>query len=47
MQAWQVFGAGLENLGREGQPVEIEVPRPGPRELLARVDAASLRFGDV
>ena len=47
MKAWQVFGAGLENLGREGQPVEIEVPRPGPRELLARVDAASLCFSDV
>ncbi len=47
MQAWQVFGAGLENLGREGQPVEVEVPQPGPRELLARVDAASLCFSDV
>ncbi len=47
MKAWQVFGAGLENFGRDEQPVEIEVPQPGPRELLARVDAAGLCFSDV
>ncbi len=47
MQAWQVFGAGLENFGRDEQPVEVEVPQPGSRELLARVDAASLCFSDV
>jgi len=47
MKAWQVFGAGLENFGRGEQPVEIEVPQPSSRELLARVDAASLCFSDV
>ncbi len=47
MKAWQVFGAGLENFGCDEQPVEIEVPQPGPRELLARVDAAGLCFSDV
>jgi len=47
MKAWQVFGAGLENFGCNEQPVEIEVPQPGPRELLARVDAAGLCFSDV
>jgi len=47
MKAWQVFGAGLENFGRDEQPVGVEVPQPGPRELLARVDAAGLCFSDV
>ena len=47
MKAWRMFGAGLENLGREGQPVVIPVPEPGASELLARVDAAGLCFSDV
>ncbi|MCK4324685.1 MAG: alcohol dehydrogenase catalytic domain-containing protein, partial [Armatimonadetes bacterium] len=47
MKAWQVFGAGLENFGRDKQPVEVQVPQPSSRELLARVDAASLCFSDV
>ncbi len=47
MKAWQVFGAGLESFGRDEQPVEVEVPQPTSRELLARVDAASLCFSDV
>lgn len=45
--AWQVFGAGLENVGREGRPIEVPVPQPGPDELLARVDAAGICFSDI
>ncbi len=47
MKAWPVFGVGMENLGRDGQPLVIPVPEPGPNELLARVDAAGLCFSDV
>ncbi len=47
MLAWQVFGKGLENVGKDGQPVVIPVPHPGPRELLVRVDAAGLCFSDI
>ncbi len=47
MLAWQVFGRGLENVGRDGRPVRIPVPRPQFDELLARVDAAGLCFSDI
>lgn len=47
MWAWQVFGKGLENVGKDGRAVQIPVPQPGPRQLLARVDAAGLCFSDI
>jgi len=47
MLAWQVFGRGLENVGRDGRPLRIPVPRPQSNELLARVDAAGLCFSDI
>jgi L-sorbose 1-phosphate reductase len=47
MLAWPLYGAGLENLGREGRPVTWPVPRPKPDELLARVDAVGLCYSDV
>ncbi len=47
MLGWQVFGSGMENLGREGKPVEIPVYEVGPDQLLARVDAAGLCFSDI
>jgi threonine dehydrogenase-like Zn-dependent dehydrogenase len=45
--AWQLHAAGLENLGRGGQPDLIPLPRPGPDELLARIDAVGLCFSDI
>jgi threonine dehydrogenase-like Zn-dependent dehydrogenase len=45
--AWHVYGAGLENVGRDGQPVEIPVARPRSDQLLARVDAAGICFSDL
>lgn len=47
MLAWQMYGAGLENFGRNGRPAELRVPQYGPRELLARVDAIGICFSDV
>jgi len=44
---WQMYGAGLENFGRNGKPVELPMPEIGPRELLARVDAIGICFSDV
>lgn len=46
-RAWQVFGPGLENFGRNGQPVEIPMYEVGPDQILARVDAAGLCFSDI
>lgn len=45
--AWQVFGSGLENVGIDGKPVEIDTYPVGPDQILARVDAAGLCFSDV
>ena len=45
--AWQMYGAGLENFGRNGKPAELPMPEFGPRELLARTDAIGVCFSDV
>ena len=47
MQAWQVYGAGMENVGRDGHPESIPVPEPGPGEILVRIDANGLCFSDI
>ena len=44
---WPLFGAGLENLGKEGQPIEVSLPAYGPDELLIRHDACGLCFSDT
>jgi threonine dehydrogenase-like Zn-dependent dehydrogenase len=44
---WPLYGAGFENLGRDGRPIEIPMPRHGSDELLVRHDACGLCFSDV
>ena len=44
---WPLYGAGLENLGRDGQPIERPLPQYGPDELLVRHDACGLCFSDI
>ena len=44
---WPLYGAGLENLGQAGQPVEAPMPPFGPDELLVRHDACGLCFSDI
>ncbi|MHB0857942.1 MAG: alcohol dehydrogenase catalytic domain-containing protein [Anaerolineae bacterium] len=44
---WPLYGAGLENLGLDGQPIEVETPQPGPDQLLVRHDAVGLCFSDT
>ncbi len=44
---WPLYGTGLENLGKDGRPVEWDMPEIGPDELLARVDACGLCFSDI
>ncbi|MFQ5809442.1 MAG: alcohol dehydrogenase catalytic domain-containing protein [Armatimonadota bacterium] len=47
MLAWELYGSGFENLGRDDEPAAIPVPEPAADELLARVDACGLCFSDV
>jgi threonine dehydrogenase-like Zn-dependent dehydrogenase len=44
---WPLYGAGFENLGRNGQPIKVNVPTPGPDELLVRHDACGICFSDI
>ncbi|BCW89613.1 Alcohol dehydrogenase [Alphaproteobacteria bacterium SO-S41] len=43
MKAFQLDALGIENLN----PVERDVPRPGPGEVLLRMKAASLNYRDL
>ncbi len=45
--SWDLFGAGLEHLGRNGKPVKRPLRPPEPDELLLRVDALGLCFSDT
>jgi threonine dehydrogenase-like Zn-dependent dehydrogenase len=47
MLRWHLYGAGLDSLGKEGQPETVEVPEMGPHELLVRQDACGLCFSDT
>jgi threonine dehydrogenase-like Zn-dependent dehydrogenase len=44
---WPLYGAGLDNLGQEGRPIEVPIPEYGPDELLVRHDAVGLCFSDI
>jgi threonine dehydrogenase-like Zn-dependent dehydrogenase len=44
---WPLYGAGLENLGKDGQPITVPMPAFGPDELLIRHDACGLCFSDI
>ncbi len=46
-RAWQVFGAGLENVGRDGKPVTVPMRPPADNEVLLRVDALGLCLSDM
>ena len=44
---WPLYGAGLENLGDDAQPIEVPMPEYGEDELLVRHDATGLCFSDI
>ena len=46
-RAWNIYGAGLDNFGRDGQPEEFPVPEPGDDQLLVRIDSVGMCFSDV
>lgn len=45
--AWNMYGSGLENIGRRGEAEEFPVPQPGPNQLLVRIDSVGMCFSDV
>jgi D-arabinose 1-dehydrogenase-like Zn-dependent alcohol dehydrogenase len=44
---WPLYGAGFENLGRDGKMIEVPLPEYGPDELLVRHDAVGICFSDI
>ncbi|GBC92292.1 Sorbitol dehydrogenase [bacterium HR15] len=44
---WNLYGAGLENLGRAGKPELVPTPHPAPTQLLVRMDAVGICYSDV
>ena len=44
---WPLYGAGLENLGADEKPIQVETPTCGPDQLLVRHDAVGLCFSDT
>jgi L-sorbose 1-phosphate reductase len=44
---WPLYGAGLDNLGKDGQMIAPSMPEYGPDELLIRHDACGLCFSDI
>ena len=46
-EAWQVFGAGMENVGRDGKPVTLPLREPAGNEILVRVDVLGLCLSDM
>jgi len=44
---WHLYGAGLENVGKDGAPETLDLPEPGPDEILVRHDAVGICFSDI
>ncbi len=44
---WPLYGAGMGNLGRDGQLIQAPIPEYGPDELLVRHDAVGICFSDI
>jgi threonine dehydrogenase-like Zn-dependent dehydrogenase len=45
--AWNVYGAGEENMGKDGQPELLPIPKPNADQMLVRIDSVGLCFSDV
>jgi len=45
--AWNLYGAGMENLGHDGQPEPFAIPEPNDDQLLVRIDSIGVCFSDV
>ncbi len=45
--AWNMYGKGVENIGRNGEPESFPVPEPNDDQMLVRVDSVGMCFSDV
>ena len=45
--AWNMYGPGIESIGKDGNPEQFDIPEPGDNQLLVRVDSVGMCFSDV
>ncbi len=45
--AWNLYGAGEENMGKNGEPELLPIPKPNADQMLVRIDSVGLCFSDV
>ena len=45
--AWNMYGAGIENIGQNGRPEQFPVPHPAANQMLVRIDSVGMCFSDV
>jgi L-sorbose 1-phosphate reductase len=45
--AWNMYGAGMENFGKNGRPEQLPIPQPNDDQLLVRIDTVGMCFSDV
>lgn len=45
--AWNLYGAGMESMGKEGKPEPFSIPEPNDDQILVRIDTVSICFSDV
>jgi threonine dehydrogenase-like Zn-dependent dehydrogenase len=44
---WNLYGAGLENVGVDGKPEAFSIPEPSDDQLLVRIDSVGMCFSDI
>ncbi len=44
---WNLYGAGMEKFGHEGQPEQLPIPEPADNQLLVRIDSVGMCFSDI
>lgn len=44
---WHLYGAGLENFGKDKKPELLPIPQYGADQLLVRIDASGICFSDI
>lgn len=44
---WNLYGAGMENIGKDGRAEDLGVPTPDADQILVRMDGVCLCFSDV
>ena len=44
---WYLYGAGMENFGKDKRPESVPMPKYGADELLVRIDAVGICFSDI